>query len=147
MGDLVDALGEDHGAKQLLELCDCVDADGAAELAELDAASLELLAEHALPLAPAVARPRGRPRRGPGPARHGERRRPGGQPRRLIPHPRLHAAHQGRRHWRSVERRKSKRKCARFVYLSAAGRSERVSRLIGTACRRGTFICPQFVRN
>ena len=93
--DLVDALGEDHGAEQLLELGDGVDADGAAELAELAPPPLELLPEHALPLAPAVPGPRpGGPRRGPGPPRRLR------QPRRLVPHPRLHAARQRGRHWR-----------------------------------------------
>ena len=99
--DLVDALGEDHGAEQLLELGDGVDADSAAELAELSATALVLLPEHAFPLAPAVPGPRpGGPRRGPGPPRRlrQPRRRPGLQPRRLVPHPRLHAARQGGRH-------------------------------------------------
>jgi hypothetical protein len=102
--DLVDALGEYHGAEQLLELGYGVDADSAAELAELSATTFVLLPEHAFPLASAVPGPRpGGPRRGPGPPRRlRQRRRPGLQPRRLVPHPTLHAARQSGRHWRGV---------------------------------------------
>lgn len=172
LGHLVDALGEDDGAEQLLELGDGVDADGAAELAELAAAALELLPERALPLAPPVARPRGRPGRrgpgpepgpGPGPPRHRRRGgggrprpRPRGQPRRLVPRPRLDAARQRRRHCRGGAGRgggggerdlvaeggrggRRKGKCVGLVYYyaAAAGRSVRFrcvsSRLVSSA--------------
>lgn len=159
LGHLVDALGEDDGAEQLLELGDGVDADGAAELAELAAAALELLPERALRWrlrSPGHAGARGgggqdqdqgqgqghaAPRRGGGGR---PRPRPRGQPRRLVPRPRLDAARQRRRHCRGGAGRgggggerdlvaeggrggRRKGKCVGLVYYyaAAAGRSVR----------------------
>lgn len=115
LGHLVDALGEDDGAEQLLELGDGVDADGAAELAELAAAALELLPERALAgvfRSPGHAgargggartrtRARARATAAPPPLR---RRAASAAPTRAAappgPRPRLDAARQRRRHCR-----------------------------------------------